>query len=72
MDIDLNVNLLKIQKILAFNNVIPEMNHNEIEAYTENVNTKNNFIVIWINYNDYHIRNKKRIDVVKKLFGLTK
>ena len=61
--------LVENSKILAFNNVVPEMNHNEIEAYTENVNTKNNFIVIWINNNDYHIRNKKRIDIVKTIWS---
>ena len=37
------------------------MNHNEIEAYTNKVNIKNNFIVIWINDSMYHDRNKKRM-----------
>lgn len=61
--------LVENSKILAFNNFIPEMNHNEIEAYTENVNNKNNFVVIWINNDNYHIRNKKRIDVVKTIWS---
>ena len=61
--------LVENSKILAFNNVIPEMNHNEIEAYTENVNAKNNFVVIWINSNEYHPRNIKRINVVKNIWS---
>ena len=61
--------LVENSKILAFNNFIPEMNHNEIEAITENVNTKNNFVVVWINNDEYHIRNKKRIDIVKTIWS---
>ena len=61
--------LVENSKILAFNNFIPEMNHNEIEAYTKDVNVKNNFIVIWINSDDYHHRNKKRIDIVKTIWS---
>ena len=61
--------LVENSKILAFNNVIPEMNHNEIEAYTENVNAKNNFVVIWINSNEYHPRNIKRINIVKNIWS---
>ena len=45
------------------------MNHNEIEAYTKDVNIKNNFIVIWINSDEYHHRNKKRIDIVKEIYS---
>ena len=61
--------LVENSKILAFNNFIPEMNHNEIEAYTEKVNAKNNFVVIWINSIDYHPRNKKRINIVKNIWS---
>ena len=61
--------LVENSKILAFNNFIPEMNHNEIEAYTEKVNAKNNFVVIWINSSDYHPRNKKRINIVKNIWS---
>ena len=60
--------LAENSKILAFNNAIPEMNHNEIEAYTSTVNTKNNFIVIWINDPIYHDRNKKRIQIVNNIW----
>ena len=61
--------LVENSKILAFNNFIPEMNHNEIEAYTNKVNAKNNFVVIWINSSDYHPRNKKRINIVKHIWS---
>ena len=61
--------LVENSKILAFNNIIPEMNHNEIEAYTKDVNNNNNFIILWINNENYHSRNKKRIEVVKKIFS---
>ena len=60
--------LVENSKILAFNNAIPEMNHNEIEAYTSTVNTKDNFIVIWINDSSYHDRNKKRIKIVSNIW----
>ena len=60
--------LTENSKILAFNNAVPEMNHNEIEAYTNTVNTKDNFIVIWINDSSYHDRNKKRIKIVSNIW----
>ena len=44
------------------------MNHNEIEAYTNTVNIKNNFVVIWINDSMYHERNKKRIKIVSDIW----
>ena len=60
--------LVENSKVLAFNNEVPEMNHNEIEAYTNKVNIKNNFIVIWINDSMYHDRNKKRIKIVSDIW----
>ena len=60
--------LVENSKVLAFNNEIPEMNHNEIEAYTNTVNIKNNFVVIWINDSMYHDRNKKRIKIVRNIW----
>ena len=59
--------LVENSKVLAFNNAVPEMNHNEIEAYTNTVNIKGNFIVIWINDSSYHNRNKKRIQIVSNI-----
>ena len=60
--------LVENSKVLAFNNEVPEMNHNEIEAYTNTVNIKNNFVVIWINDSMYHERNKKRIKIVSDIW----
>ena len=60
--------LVENSKVLAFNNAVPEMNHNEIEAYTRKVNIKNNFVVIWINDSMYHNRNKKRIEIVSNIW----
>ena len=60
--------LVENAKILAFNNEIPEMNHNEIEAYTNDVNTNNNFIVIWIKDDSYNKRNLKRISIVSDIW----
>jgi len=60
--------LAENSKVLAFNNAIPEMNHNEIEAYTNDVNTNNNFIVIWIKDDSYNKRNLKRISIVSDIW----
>ena len=60
--------LVENSKVLAFNNAVPEMNHNEIEAYTTKVNIKNNFVVIWINDSIYHDQNKKRIEIVSNIY----
>ena len=49
-------------------NIIPEMNHNEIEAYTKNANI-NNFIIIWIDDKDIHPRNKRRLDISKSILS---
>ena len=58
--------LAENSKILSFNNIIPEMNHNEIEAFTEKTKTQNNLLLIWINDTiDY--RNKKRIEITSKI-----
>ena len=60
--------LVENSKVLAFNNAVPEMNHNEIEAYTNTVNIKDNFVVIWINDSSYHDRNTKRIKIVTNIW----
>ena len=64
----LKCQLTENSKILAFNNCIPEMNHNEIEAYTKNANI-NNFIIIWIDDKDIHPRNKRRLDISKSILS---
>jgi len=58
--------LAENSKILAFNNSIPEMNHNELEAFTKNFNKNNNFVVVWIE-NCLSIDNEARIKIISKI-----
>ena len=60
--------LAENSKILAFNNSIPEMNHNEIEAFTNQVNKNCNFVIIWIRQTSMNPAYKKRINIVNKIF----
>ena len=64
----LKCQLTENSKILAFNNFIPEMNHNEIEAYTKDAKI-NNFIIIWIDDKGVHTRNKRRLDISKSILS---
>ena len=64
----LKCQLTENSKILAFNNFIPEMNHNEIEAYTKDAKI-NNFIIIWIDDKDIYTRNKRRLDISKSILS---
>jgi len=54
-------------KSLAFSNVIPEMNHNEIVGWEVKLPAIKNFIVIFIENEDLHPRMKKRIELTKAL-----
>ena len=59
--------LAENSKILAFNNIIPEMNHNEIEAFTEKTKIKKDLLLIWINDTISDNRNKKRIKITTEV-----
>ena len=50
-------------KMMAFHNVIPEMNHNEIEASNYN----NNSCILWLLDKRDHIQIQKRIKISKKI-----
>ncbi len=50
-------------KVLSFNSIIPELNHNEINGY---VNTREGFHVIFLTFTNDFYRNKKRTEVTKK------
>jgi len=52
-------------KYPAFNNVFPEMNHNEINAFR--FMDRNKFVAIMIRDNADHPRIKKRMDICKKI-----
>jgi glucose/mannose-6-phosphate isomerase len=54
-------------KSLAFSNVIPEMNHNEIVGWEVKLPAIKNFIVIFIENEDLHPRMQKRIDLTKEI-----
>ena len=55
-------------KIFAFNNIISELNHNELEAYKNN---KDLFCILLSKDND-HVRIKKRIKLTKELLTKNK
>ena len=59
--------LAENSKIISFNGNIPEMNHNEIEGFSEKMNLEKNIILIWINDELYHEKNKKRISITSKI-----
>ncbi len=54
-------------KALAFYNVIPEMNHNEIIGWEWDSPLLKNFIVIFLENKDVHPRILKRIELTKKI-----
>jgi len=54
-------------KSLAFSNVLPELNHNEIVGWELKSATLKNFIVILVENEDVHPRVKHRIELTKKI-----
>ena len=58
--------LAENSKILSFNNIIPEMNHNEIEAFTEKTKLQKNLLLIWID-DTINSKNKERIKITSKV-----
>ncbi len=58
------INFCENTKVLAFSNVFPEMNHNEINGF---VNLKGDYHVIIIKDEEDHPRIQKRMDVFKEL-----
>tara|TARA_Y100000310_G_scaffold344420_2_gene457091 strand:- start:4513 stop:5511 length:999 start_codon:yes stop_codon:yes gene_type:complete len=58
------INFNENTKILAFQNVFPELNHNEMNGYTH---LKGNFHVIIIKDDEDYIRTKKRMTIFKSI-----
>ena len=54
-------------KSMAFANVIPEMNHNEIVGWEQDTDLLKNLVVIFLENEDPHPRVKKRIELTKKI-----
>ena len=57
--------LAENSKVLASHHCIPEQNHNEIEGFTNQNNSKK--VIVWIYDNDDHDQIKKRIKITSKL-----
>ena len=56
-------------KYLAFGNLLPEMNHNEINGWSHPSNLVGKFITIYLRDKGDHRRNVKRIDITKRIIG---
>jgi len=54
-------------KSMAFHNVIPEMNHNEIVGWEMDHKCMENFIVFFLEEHDSHTRVSTRIELTKKI-----
>jgi len=54
-------------KSMAFANVLPEMNHNEIVGWEQDTKAMSEFVVIFLENEDPHPRIKKRMDLSKKI-----
>ena len=54
-------------KMLAFTNVIPEMNHNEIVGWENNPNLLKKISIIWLTDKDNHKRNILRMNQTNSL-----
>jgi glucose/mannose-6-phosphate isomerase len=53
-------------KMLCWHHVLPEMNHNELVAWTEQYQ---NFIVLIYRYENEYYRNTKRLEICKEVFS---
>ncbi|MFQ6608142.1 MAG: bifunctional phosphoglucose/phosphomannose isomerase [Fidelibacterota bacterium] len=56
-------------KMVAFHNVLPEMNHNEIVGYHNNPNLLDQLGIIWLSDSSDHERNQKRRELTKSIIG---
>lgn len=54
-------------KSIAFSNVLPEMNHNEIVGWEQDTKAISEFVVIFLENENPHPRIKKRIELSKKI-----
>lgn len=56
-------------KYLAFGNLLPEMNHNEINGWGHPKKLVGKFAPIYLRDSDDHKRNRKRIDITKEIIS---
>ena len=59
--------LAENSKIISFNGNIPEMNHNEIEAFSQEMKLSKHIVLIWLDDELCHKRNKKRISITSSI-----
>lgn len=58
-------------KYLAFGNLIPEMNHNEINGWSHPAKLVEKFVTIYLHDKDDHKQNKKRLAITRDIIGNT-
>lgn len=56
-------------KHLAFGNLIPEMNHNEINGWSNPPKLLKHFVPIWLRDREDHRRNQRRLDITERIIG---
>ena len=56
-------------KILAYHNIYPEMNHNEIVGWHNNAEYFSNYFVLWLMDKDMNERNKSRQAIIASLLS---
>ena len=56
-------------KMLVYQNDLPELNHNEIVGWENNLNIINNFVIIWLKDKNDHERNKYRQKISENILN---
>ncbi|MFL2989716.1 MAG: bifunctional phosphoglucose/phosphomannose isomerase [Candidatus Neomarinimicrobiota bacterium] len=56
-------------KILAYHNIYPEMNHNEIVGWYNNADYFSNYFVLWLMDKDMNERNKARKSIISNILS---
>jgi glucose/mannose-6-phosphate isomerase len=56
-------------KILAYHNIYPEMNHNEIVGWHNNAKYFSNYFVLWLMDKDMNERNKSRQSIISNILS---
>jgi len=56
-------------KILAYHNIYPEMNHNEIVGWHNNAEFFSNYFVLWLMDKDMNERNKSRQSIISNILS---
>ena len=59
--------LAENSKIISFNGNLPEMNHNEIEGFSQKIKLSKHIVLIWLDDELCHKRNKKRISITSSI-----